>query len=145
MDTGDVVIIPGRLRALVVDDNSYARAICMAGLKKLGVGEVVEADTGAEAILKLMSEPFSVVLLDWYMPDINGPGIMQVLRDPRFGQPSQTPVILMTAYVSRDNISRARSLGISEVLAKPFSTEQLGSALGKVLAPTTDETGAVFL
>ncbi len=49
------MIIPGRLRALVVDDNTYARAICAASLGKPGVGEVVEASNGSEAILALMS------------------------------------------------------------------------------------------
>ncbi|KRA41991.1 response regulator [Devosia sp. Root635] len=127
------MIIPGRLRALVTDDNAYARAISAAGLKKLGVGAVVEADGGAAAILALMSEPFDLVLMDWYMPDVSGAGVMTMLRDPRFGAAAQTPVILMTAYASRENIARARQLGVNEVLVKPFSTEQLGTALGRVL------------
>jgi two-component system chemotaxis response regulator CheY len=141
------VIIPGRLRALVTDDNAYARAISAAGLKKLGVGEVVEADGGAAAILALMSEPFDLVLMDWYMPDVSGAGVMTMLRDPRFGAASQTPVILMTAYASRENIVRARQLGVNEVLVKPFSTDQLGTALGRVLGDAARVAGsdAVFL
>ncbi|ODT72061.1 MAG: hypothetical protein ABS75_06235 [Pelagibacterium sp. SCN 63-23] len=139
------MIIPGRLRALVVDDNTYARAICAASLGKLGVGEVVEASNGAEAILALMSESFSLVLMDWYMPDINGAGIMQVLRDPRFGPSSSVPVILMTAYPSRDNLERARKLGVSEILAKPFTTDQLGTAMGRILSAGAQDDGAVFL
>lgn len=142
------MIIPGRLRALVVDDNTYARAISAAALKKLGVGNVVEADGGAAAILMLMSEPFDLMLMDWYMPDVSGAGLMQVLRDPRFGAPAATPVILMTAYASRDNIARARELGVNEVLVKPFTTEQLGTALGRVLGQMAQASGAeqsVFL
>lgn len=141
------MIIPGRLRALVADDNAYARAISSAGLKKLGVGDVVEAEGGAAAILALMSEPFDLVLMDWYMPDVSGAGVMTVLRDPRFGVASQTPVILMTAYASRDNIARARELGVNDVLVKPFSTDQLGAALGRVLgaANRAADDGSVFL
>ncbi len=139
------MIIPGRLRALVVDDNSYARAICAASLGKLGVGEVVEAASGAEAILALMGEPFGFMLMDWYMPDINGAGIMQVLRDPRFSAPGNVPVILMTGYPSRDNLDRARSLGVNEILVKPFSTEQLGTAMGRILSSGAQDDSAVFL
>ena len=138
------MVIPGRLRALIVDDNAYVRAICTAGLTKLGVGEIVEASGGAEALLKLMTSPFNFVLMDWYMPDINGAGMLQVLRDPRFGAPSTTPVILMTAYASKDNLTRARQLGVNEILAKPFTTEQLGTAMSRVLTPSEDEW-AVFL
>ena len=141
------MIIPGRLRALVADDNAYARAISAASLKKLGVGEVVEADGGAAAILHLMTEPFDLMLMDWYMPDVSGAGVMTMLRDPRFGEASQTPVILMTAYASRDNIARARLLGVNEVLVKPFSTDQLGTALGRVLGEASRAAGddSVFL
>jgi len=138
------MIIPGRLRALVVDDNSYARAISAMSLRKLGLGEIVEAEGGAEAILQLLGAPFDLVLMDWYMPDVNGAGVMQVLRDPRMGAPMAVPVILMTAYASRDNLARARDLGVNEILSKPFTTEQLGSALAKVLAPQAPDQ-AVFL
>lgn len=139
------MIIPGQLRALVVDDNTYARAICTMGLTKLGIGHVEEAEGGAEAILKLMSAPFNLVLMDWYMPDINGAGVMQVLRDKRFGAPADTPVILMTAYPSQDNLARAKALGVNEILSKPFTTDQLGLVVGRVLAPKAQIDDAVFL
>lgn len=135
------MIIPGRLRALVVDDNAYARAISAASLKKLGVGEVVEADGGAAAILELMGPPFDLMLMDWYMPDVSGAGLMLVLRDKRFGPAQTTPVILMTAYASRDNVVRARELGVDEVLVKPFTTDQLGTALGRVLGKVALASG----
>lgn len=139
------MIIPGRLRALVVDDNTYARAICTVGLNKLGIADVEEAENGAEAILKLMGAPFHFMLMDWYMPDINGAGVMQVLRDARFGAPQTTPVILMTAYPSRENIARGRELGVNEVLPKPFTTEQLGLAVQRVLPPAEEMDDSVFL
>ena len=132
------MIIPGRIRALVVDDNAYARGIAGASLKKLGVTEISEAGGGAEAILQLQRVHFDVMLMDWYMPDISGAGIMSVLRDPRFGANAGLKVILMTAYASRDNVLRARQLGVDEVLVKPFTTEQLGVALGRVMSATAE-------
>ena len=68
--------------------------------------------------------------------------VMTVLRDARFGAPSKTPVILMTAYPSRENLQRARDIGINEVLVTPFTTEQLGAALGRVLTPDVPAAGA---
>lgn len=65
------------------------------------------------------------------MPEISGAGLMQVLRDPRFGTASSMPVILMTAYASRENIARARELGVNDILVKPFTPEQLGVALAR--------------
>ena len=140
------MIIPGRIKALVVDDNAYARGIAGASLKKLGVTDITEADGGAEAILQLQHGRFDVMLMDWYMPDISGAGIMSVLRDPRFGANGGLKVILMTAYASRDNVVRARQLGVNEVLVKPFSTEQLGVALARVMGAAAEADGdEVFL
>ena len=135
------MIIPGRLRALVVDDNTYARAISAASLQKLGITDIVEADSGGEAILALMTAPFDFMLMDWYMPEVSGAGLMRVLRDIRFGEPRKTPVILMTGYASRENIAKARELGVNEVLVKPFTTAQLGIAVGRVLGEAQRAAG----
>ncbi len=126
---------PERMRALVVDDNVHARAIGMLSLRRVGVGLVDEAGDGAEAILKLLGAPYSLVLMDWYMPEVSGAGLLRVLRDQRFGPASQTPVIVMTGYPSETCMAQARALGIIEILPKPFSIEQLSAALGRVLAP----------
>lgn len=58
-------------RALVVDDDAYSRAICTTLLRQIGAVDVVQAAGGAEAILSLLEAPFGLVLMDWYMPDIN--------------------------------------------------------------------------
>ncbi len=127
--------LPARLRALVVDDNAYARAISAMNFNKIGISQVDEADDGAQAILMLINQTYDVLLMDWYMPEISGAGLLTVVRDPRFGRASTIPVILMTAYASRENITRARALGVNEILVKPFTAEQLGVAVGRVLAP----------
>lgn len=129
-------------RALVVDDNAYSRAICRHLLGQTGIGAVTEARQGAEAILWLLQARFTLVLLDWHMPDINGAGVMQILRDPRFGAGNATPVILMTAYPTHDTRQRALALGVNAILSKPFSAGHLGAAVQRVL-PRPFTTGDV--
>ena len=136
---------PDRMRALVVDDNIHARAISMLSLRKLGVGLVDEAGDGAEAILKLLGTPYSVVLMDWYMPEVSGAGLLRVLRDQRFGRASLTPVIVVTGYPTQANMAQARALGITEVLPKPFSIEQLSAALGRALAPPLTQDSVAYV
>ena len=130
-------------RALVVDDDAYSRAICTTLLRQIGAVDVVQAAGGAEAILSLLEAPFGLVLMDWYMPDINGAGVMQVLRDARLGQRSMTPVILMTAYANRENLQRAKLLGVNDVISKPLSQEQLRRIVQRVLRPAAEEYAVV--
>jgi two-component system chemotaxis response regulator CheY len=127
------VIVPEQVSALIVDDNAYARGATAATLRKLGLSQIREADSGAEAIVQLLGARFDVMLMDWYMPEISGAGLMHVIRDKRFGPSGELPVILITAYASRDNIARARALGVNEVLTKPFTADHVMLALGRVL------------
>ena len=127
------MIVPDKLSALIVDDNAYARAAASATLRKLGLTNIVEADGGAMAVGSLLANRYDVVLLDWYMPEMNGAALLQVMRDPRFGANGAAPVIVMTAYPNRETIARARQLGSTEVLTKPFTAAQVGSVLGRLL------------
>lgn len=122
------------LKVLVVDDNTYAREIAGALLNALGVTDIVMAEGGAAAVGALRTRWPDLVLLDWYMPEVSGAGLLQIIRDPRFGPPGLR-VILMTAYASRENIGRARALGVDGVLIKPFTQAHLATAL-RALAPS---------
>ncbi len=139
------MLVPQNLSALIVDDNAYARVLASAVLVEAGIGRIAEADGGADALLRLMSERFDLVLLDWYMPEISGAGIMRVLRDRRFGHASRTPVILTTAYASRDNVDKARAMGVNEVLVKPFRAEHVSACLWRIFGGTPGTAEAVFV
>lgn len=122
-----------RLSVLVVDDNAYARAAAAATLRQLGLGRIVEVASGAAAVGSLLGEPFDLMFLDWYMPEMSGAALLEVVRDPRFGPNGRLPVILMTAYPSRDNVLKARDLGVDEVMVKPLTAEHVSTALRRVL------------
>lgn len=145
------MIVPERLRALVVDDNAYARAAVAATLRKLGLMQIDEIDGAAAAVGALAASRYDIVFMDWYMPEMNGAALLEVIRDPRFGVNGQAPVVMITAYPNRDTIARARELGASEVLTKPFSTATAAATLGRLLPDgwqipeEPDDKGQVFL
>ena len=66
------MLVPDRVRALIVDDNAYARAATAATLRKLGISQITEVETAQEAVLQLIAAPFDVLFMDWYIPDMNG-------------------------------------------------------------------------
>lgn len=59
-------------------------AAATATLRKLGLTSIDQVDSGAAAVGALRETRYDVVLLDWYMPDMNGAALLQVVRDPRF-------------------------------------------------------------
>lgn len=137
------MILPGQLRVLIVDDNAYARAGAAAILRKLGVGTVDEAASAAAALGLLFTEAYHALLLDWYMSDMNGAALLELMHDLRLPPQVRVPAIVMTAYPTREVLTRARELGATDILTKPFGTQHVATALGKLLP---DEwTGAAAL
>lgn len=125
---------PAELTVLIIDDNDYARAIAETSLTKLGVGQVIETGDAVTALDIIATQKVDLVLLDWYMPEVNGAGFAR-LAQSRGPCP---PIIVTTAYATKQNFGRMRELGLSHVLVKPFEREQLQHIMGDALAGAAD-------
>ena len=127
------MIVPERLKALIVDDNAYARTAAAATLRKLGLGTIDDVGSAPLAIDAILGMRYDIVLMDWYMPEMNGAAMLQILRGRHFGPHGAVPVIMMTAYPNRETYARARELGAAEILTKPFTALHIATALGRLL------------
>lgn len=108
---------------LVVDDYSDMRDIIKATLSAMGVITILEAEDGLDALEILSSRPVNCVISDWKMPNLDGLGLLKVLRnDPKYLGIS---FMMMTGDVSRENIQEAISVGVNAFLAKPFTSTSL--------------------
>jgi PAS domain S-box-containing protein len=85
------------VRVLVVDDNPVKRLALRAVLAPLGY-TIVEADSGREALRRLLAEDFAVILLDVRMPFMDGFETASLIRQRR--QSEMTPIIFVTAFTS---------------------------------------------
>jgi two-component system, chemotaxis family, chemotaxis protein CheY len=144
------MILPQDLKALVVDDNAYARTAVAATLRKLGLVAIDELAGAAPAVGAIQATRYDIVFMDWYMPEMNGAALLEVIRDRRFAGNGQVPVVMMTAYPNRETIARAKQLGANEVLTKPFSQAHAAAALGRLLPdgwqiPEESEAGQILL
>lgn len=119
-----------RARVLVVDDDSLTRWSLSETLGARGYA-VAEAPDAASAISALLSPPprIAVVLLDVYLPDADDLRVLKALRQ----MAPDTPVILMTAYGSRELSAEATRLGAFAVLDKPFELDVVGPMIERAL------------
>jgi two-component system chemotaxis response regulator CheY len=125
--------MPQEMKALVVDDNAYARAGVIATLRKLGLATVDERAGAAAGVAAILGQRYDIVFMDWYMPEMNGAAMLEVIRAPNFPANGQVPVVMITAYPNRETFARAKELGASEVLVKPFNITQAATALGRLI------------
>lgn len=127
------MIVPEKLKALIVDDNGYARSAAAATLRKLGVGTIDDVGSAPLAIDAILGMRYDIVLMDWYMPEMNGAAMLQIMRGRHFGPHGAVPVIMMTAYPNRETYARAKELGVADILTKPFTATHVAATLGRLL------------
>lgn len=112
------------LRVLVADDDPAMGALLQDQLTAWGC-VALSAESLETALRLLAVESFQVVLSDLHMPHGDG---FQLLAAIRLRWP-QTSVILMSAFPSPETEKQALEAGARALLAKPFSMEELQSAL----------------
>jgi DNA-binding response OmpR family regulator len=114
-------------KILVVDDDTDVVDITTYALRRKGY-TVVAAFDGQQALQRWKSEEPDLVLLDVTMPKGNGFDICKTIRDH-----STTPVIMLTARDSEDDVVRGFQLGADDYLSKPYSPRQLLARIEAVL------------
>jgi signal transduction histidine kinase/ActR/RegA family two-component response regulator len=120
-------------RVLLAEDNEVNRYLAVQMLAMYGLS-VIEACDGFEALEQFRSHHFDLVLMDCEMPRKNGYDAVCELREleARAGSRRVT-VLAISANVMPEHVQRALACGMDEVLAKPFSLEELGQALTRWL------------
>jgi DNA-binding NarL/FixJ family response regulator len=118
-------------RVLIADDHEIVRH----GLRdifttRLGKVAVSEAKDAGEAINLLIQKDWDLVLLDINMPGRNG---LEVLAEAKRLRP-KTPVLVLTAYPEEQFALRAFKVGASGYLTKQSATDELVTAVQRILA-----------
>jgi len=119
------------IRALIVDDNPVAREILTEGLKAFAI-RVDSASSGEEALRELSAadthDPYQVVLIDWYMPGMDGLETSRIIKHG--GLLKHIPkVVMVTAFGREDIRTQAEQMGIEGFLLKPVSASLLYNTL----------------
>jgi class 3 adenylate cyclase len=115
---------------LVVDDNDVSRDVLMRRLVRQG-HTVAEARNGREALERVRSQPFDLVLLDIIMPEMDG---FQVLRHLKADDSLRhVPVIMISAFNDIDSVARCIEMGAEDYLPKPFNPTLLRARISACL------------
>lgn len=118
------------MKILVVDDMSSMRRIIKNTLKQLGYPNTDEAEDGDQALDKVRSAPFDLVVSDWNMPNMNGLDLLKAIRqDPKL---SALPVLMVTTEAEMENILEAIRSGVNSYILKPFTPETMKEKIDKV-------------
>jgi two-component system alkaline phosphatase synthesis response regulator PhoP len=107
------------------------RLLCRINLDLAGY-EVVEAESGLEAIQKAGDDDFDLALLDVMMPDLSGHEVALRLRED--DRTRELPIVFLSARASPSDLRRGFELGAVDYITKPFDPIALSERVEEVLA-----------
>ena len=114
---------------LVVDDEEVICQACRRIFSRQGFK--VDTNTDARQGLALAtSKDYEIILLDIKMPNMDGIQVLEQLRHAKL----EVPVLIITGYPSIPNAAAAMRLGACDYVTKPFTSEEITSAVQRVLA-----------
>jgi two-component system, OmpR family, copper resistance phosphate regulon response regulator CusR len=109
------------MKVLVVEDEQRVASFIRKGLEEHGI-QVVLAYDGNTGLSMALGDTYDVIILDVVMPGMNG---MDVCRKLRAEHGNTTPVLMLTALGTTDDIVDGLTIGADDYLTKPFKFREL--------------------
>ncbi|WP_316838543.1 ATP-binding protein [Pedobacter gandavensis] len=119
------------LKVLVAEDNPINILVIKKTLEQWNIHPVV-AENGKIAVQKVVQQEFDIVLMDLYMPEMDGylaAAAIRELTDPR---KANVPIIALTADVNNSVAMKVKQSGMNDCLSKPFDPNDLFQKLKKL-------------
>jgi two-component system chemotaxis response regulator CheY len=115
---------------LIVDDYNTMVRIIRNLLRQLGFEHIDDANDGSQALEKMRTRRYGLVISDWNMEPMTGFDLLQEVRaDPGL---ATTPFIMVTAESKTENVIAAKKAGVSNYIVKPFNAQTLKTKIESV-------------
>lgn len=111
-------------KVLIIDDDSEIRET-LTSLLEIEEYDVFSCGTADEAWKAIKSHTFSTILVDIFLPDINGMDFVNQFHNEGYN----TPIVIITGSAELDLARKAIRLGVFDYLVKPFKHNQLRSII----------------
>ena len=115
------------VKILVVEDEIRISNLLRLYLEREAY-QVDVVDNGKDGLEWALKEDYHLIILDVLMPFKNGYEILEEVRRIK-----KTPVVMLSAKCSEEDIKRAKDLGANEFIAKPFSPSMVVAKIKEIL------------
>jgi two-component system chemotaxis response regulator CheY len=117
---------------LVVEDSPTMRQLITFALKRIPGSKVVEANDGIDALKKLSTQKFDMILTDINMPIMDGLKLVSMVRNDPVHK--AIPIIIITTEGADEDRKRGLALGANAYIAKPIQTADLLNVVNEILS-----------
>ena len=120
----------GRIRVLLAEDNSINLEVAFGILENLGC-DVDCASDGHEALKLHARRDYSLIFMDWQMPDLDGLQATVEIRRREAQSGQRVPIVALTASAIEGDREKCLAAGMDDYIPKPFTVEQIQATLAK--------------
>lgn len=117
-----------KLILLVEDDPEMARTL-EEGLTNDGPYRIHHVTNAEEALVKASAHRYDAMIVDWLLPEMNGPELIEDLRDEGY----TTPILMLTVRDDVENVVKGLESGADDYMTKPFSLKELRARVRALL------------
>ena len=125
-----------RLNVLVVEDSPPMRKMIVFALSRIRSLQVNEADDGVDALRKLATLKYDLIITDINMPILDGLKLVKRLRAD--GAYMNVPIIIITTEGTAEDRQRALALGANAYITKPIQAPQVIKLVKEILGIVED-------
>ena len=116
---------------LVVEDSPMMRQLLVFALARIKRIAVTEAEDGVDALRKLASSRYDIIITDINMPIMDGLKLVKRIRGD--ASHANTPIIIITTEGSTEDRQRAMALGANAYITKPIQAPQVIATVKELL------------
>ncbi len=130
----ELITLPEHIRILIAEDIKLNMVLIRSMLLNLIPGvELSEAKNGIEAVFACKSQQFHIILMDVQMPEMDGLQATVEIRRLENEKNRHTPIIALTAGISKEEKDKCLKSGMDDFLKKPVETDQLKEKIFRYL------------
>jgi CheY-like chemotaxis protein len=126
----EVSMIPQKAKILCVDDDPHNRKLLQDVLSPVGY-EVLDAESGKEALEVIAKEKIDLVLLDVIMPGMDGYDVCRAIKGDE--KTRNIPVVMITGLISKEDRIKGIEVGAEEFLTKPVDPAEVRARVKMLL------------
>ena len=129
--TSQGILKPENVRVLVVEDHALNQAYMKRMLPAMGLHHFTIANNGKECLIELSRQQYDVILMDCFMPEMNGYETTKAIRTMELALQTHIPIVAMTANAMVGEREKCIECGMDDYISKPATPTALARILSR--------------
>ena len=128
------------MQILLIDDDEWIRDSLSLFFESEGC-HLMALETAEEGLGEIKKQGYDIIITDYKLPGMDGMEFLSRIKESH----QHVIKILITAYGSEEVIAEAQSIGVEDIIEKPFTTKDIEDSLSQLIEKHRNESQQPYL